>query len=202
VAWSPIGGGAPANDEWRRAQHFVNDFNQTVRSNFNASDHTVLDESMSPWTPRQSKTGNLPHLSYIMCKPKPLGAEFKSKACGKSGVFLFLEIQRGKEGMKDSKYQRELGATTACTIQMAEAMVSNEEDDRDTVFGDSWFKTSKEIVLRSSHFIGVVKTSHACHPKLFIEETTKDWPGGTHLVLQSQLGDKDQIAIGYKYFLF
>jgi hypothetical protein len=89
-------------------------------------------------------------------------------ACGSSGVLLYLEIQCGKEGMKDSKYQRELGTTTACTVRMAEATMSNAEDDRDTVFGDSWFesvKTSEEIVSRGSHFVGVVKAAHARFPK-------------------------------------
>jgi hypothetical protein len=33
---------------------------------------------------------------------------------------LNLEIQQGKEGMKSEKYNRELGATTGCTLRLME----------------------------------------------------------------------------------
>jgi hypothetical protein len=114
--WSPIEGKTPAQDKWRRSQLMLNHFNSVIRSNFNLADCIVLNESMSPWKPRQSKTGNLPHMSFIMRKPKPLGTEFKSVARGLSGVLLHLETQRGKEGMKHSKYQQTLGETAACTV--------------------------------------------------------------------------------------
>ena len=37
-----------------------------------------------------------------------------------TGALLFIKVQRGKEGMKDSRYQQELGATAACTKWMME----------------------------------------------------------------------------------
>ena len=40
----------------------------------------VLDESMSAWRPRTSKCGGLPHISYVIRKPEPLGTEFKAAA--------------------------------------------------------------------------------------------------------------------------
>jgi hypothetical protein len=96
VAWCPIPGKTAANDEWAPLQGLVNDFNDTVKRNFAASDQLCLDESMSPWRPRKTKKGNLPHLSYIERKPKPIGTEFKSVACSVTGIITHLEIQRGK----------------------------------------------------------------------------------------------------------
>ena len=94
--WSPIEGKTPSNDEWAPLQGLVNDFNEVVARNYSESNQKCFDESMSPWRPRTSKKGNLPHLSYIMRKPKPLGTEFKSVGCAATGVMLHLEIQRGK----------------------------------------------------------------------------------------------------------
>ena len=49
---------------------------------------------------RTTAKGNLPLLSYIFHKPEPLGTEFKVVACSITGFLLFIEVQRGKEGMK------------------------------------------------------------------------------------------------------
>ena len=73
----------------------------------------VGDESMSAIWFRTTAKGYLPHLSYIFRNLEPLGTEFKTVACSVTGDLLFIEVQRGKEGMKDSRYQKEIGATTA-----------------------------------------------------------------------------------------
>ena len=86
--------------------------------NIAASFLKVGDESMSAIRPRTTAKGNLPHLSYILCRPEPLGTEFKTVACSVKGNLLLIEVQRGKEGMKHSNYQQELGATAACTNRM------------------------------------------------------------------------------------
>ena len=80
----------------------------------------VGDESMIAiqfWT---TVKGNLPHLSYIFQKLETLGTEFKIVACSVTGALLFIKMQRGKEGTKNSRYQQDLGATAACTKWMME----------------------------------------------------------------------------------
>jgi hypothetical protein len=94
--WAPIDDMTPGDDPWAQMQGLVNDFNKTTLQNFSPSDEKVIDESMSPFKPRQSKKANLPHLSFVKRKPKPHGTEFKCIACGESGIMLKLEIQRGK----------------------------------------------------------------------------------------------------------
>ena len=92
--------------------------------------------------------GNLLHLSYIFRKPDPLGTEFKTVACSVTGALLFIKLQRGKEGMKNTRYQKELGATAACTKRMMEetrgiGQKSKKEGPKDCFLFDSWFALKK-----------------------------------------------------------
>ena len=110
-------------------QWFVDQFNANRKLTFCASREIIVDETMSAWKPRTTKCGNgaedldmpaLPHLSFIQRKPEPLGTEFKVAACSQHRVFLHLEIQRGKDDMKDAKYTSSLGAQSACAIRLLE----------------------------------------------------------------------------------
>ena len=47
-----------------------------------------------------------------------IGTEFKTAACPVSGVMHYMEIQRGKEGMKAAKFNNTMGATSGCTIRL------------------------------------------------------------------------------------
>ena len=106
-------------DEWWREKHIFDGFN-TACKNIAASFLKLGDESMSAirfWT---TVKGNLPHLSYMFRKLEPLGTELKTVVCSVTGALIFTEVQRGKEGMKNSRYQKELRATAACTNRMTE----------------------------------------------------------------------------------
>ena len=91
----------------------INVFNAAC-NNIGSISMKVGDESMSAIRFRTTAKGNLPHLSYIFCKPEPLGIEFKKVSCSVTGALLFIVLHRGKEGMNHSKYQKELGSTAAC----------------------------------------------------------------------------------------
>ncbi len=85
---------------WWHINSFMREF-VANRSRVVAAAHwKVLDELMSPFHPRTLKTGNLPHISYLIQKPQPLGTEFKCAACTVTGCMLALECQEGKECMK------------------------------------------------------------------------------------------------------
>ena len=98
----------------------INGFNVAC-NNISASFLKVGDEFMSEIRFQTTAKGNLPHLSYIFRKAEPLGTEFKTVACSITRYLLFIEVHRGKEVMKHIKYQKELGATAACTKRMMEA---------------------------------------------------------------------------------
>ncbi len=38
-------------------------------------------------------------------------------SCPITGVLRFMEIQRGKEGMKTKEFNQSVGATTGCTLK-------------------------------------------------------------------------------------
>ena len=124
-------------------QYHVDEFNKNRVENVAASIYKTDDEAMSSFRPQKEKTGKIPHLSHIARKPKPIGTEFKATACAKSKIMLHIEIQRGKEGMKNTKYHKELGATAACTLRLAEATNgcgrTEQEQKRDIHICDSWF---------------------------------------------------------------
>ena len=192
-----------------REKLLSNGFN-TACKNIDASFLKVGDESMSAIRFRTTAKGNLPHLSYILCKPDPLSTEFKTVACSVTGALLFIEVQRGKEGMKHSKYQQELGATTVCTKRMTEAtkgvgQTYIEGGTKYCFLFDSWFasKKAEESAMEiGAELIGMVNTNTKGFCKETIEKLTKDWPGGSYLVLRSKHmvpGDRPLIAIGYKY---
>ena len=117
---------------------------------------------------RKTAKGNLPHLSYILRKPEPLGNEFKTVSCSVTGALLFIEVQRGKEEMKDSRYQKELEATAACTKQMMEAtkgigQKSKKEGTKDCFLFDNWFASKKAAEAKmelGAELIGMVKTNN------------------------------------------
>ena len=40
--------------------------------------------------------------------------ELKNVACSRLGTMLYIDIQKGREALKTSKFQNVLGGTTAC----------------------------------------------------------------------------------------
>ena len=165
----------------------------------------MFDESMSAFRPRTSRFGNLPHLSCIDRKPEPLGTEFKVTNTTNIGLGLYLEIQRGREGMADAEFSSDTKKTAACCCRMVQGTVSSTHDDQregrvDTYLGDSWFApvdAAVELKKRfNANFIGVIKTNHSRFPKKFLEETMKEWPPGSHLVLQTTHNDVTLFACG------
>ena len=144
--------------------------------------------------------------------PEPLGTEFKTVACSVTGALLFIEVHIGKEGIKHSKYHQYLVSTEACNKRMMEAtkgVVKNsiKEGTKDCFLFDSWFaskKASKAVMEVGSEWIGMLKTNIKGFFKDNIEKLTKDWPGGSHLVLRSKPmvpGERPLTTVGYKYNL-
>jgi hypothetical protein len=73
------------DDPWNMIMLMVDGYNASRHSWIAASARKTLDESMSAWCPQTSKAGGLPHLSFILRKPEPLGTEFKVIACAVTG---------------------------------------------------------------------------------------------------------------------
>ena len=127
----------------------------------------VGDESMSAMQFRTMSKGDLPHLYYISQKPEPLGTEFNTVAWSVRGALIFLEIQRGKEGMKSGRYHLELGAADACTKRLMEetkglGQRASKGSTRYCFLFSSWFYRKKEAETAASigvDLISMVKTN-------------------------------------------
>ena len=175
----------------------------------------VLDEIMSAFAPQATKTGNLPHLSYILRKPEPLGTEFKCALCCTLLVFLYLDLCRRKndeygESRKYSTQTKMKTAQVSLTL-MEKSKVIRASDDKytnphaspDVYLGDSWFTSVELAVLtqkiHNSHYVGVLKTNSGRSPKAFIESKMSQWPGGSYLNLMATVDNVEIVATGYKY---
>ena len=171
----------------------IDGFN-TACKNIAASFLKFEDESMSAIRFQTTAIGDLPHLSYIFCKPEPLGKEFKKVACSVTGAFLFIEVHRGKSGVNHSKFQKDIGATAACTNRMMEAtkwigQKSIKGETKDCFLFDSCFvsKNAAEAAMEAgAESIGIVKTNTKRFCKDTIEKLTNDWSGGSYPVLRSK----------------
>ena len=120
------------------------------------------------------------HCSIIFRKPETLRAEMKNVACLRLGKMLHPEIQKGKEAMKTSIFQKDLGGTT---VYMKRLVVANKGcgqlKSNETYFDDSCFssiKNAKEIADAGVNYFGPVKMNHK-----FFE--VHSWPLGTRKTL-------------------
>eukprot|EP00957_Ditylum_brightwellii_P133533 10180886-Ditylum_brightwellii.AAC.1 len=75
---------------------------------------------MSAFRPQIRKTGNLPHLSSIPCKPEDVRTELKVVTDVAMMILLYLDNQKGKIEMMKEKYADSMKATTVCSKRMAE----------------------------------------------------------------------------------
>ena len=80
---------------------------------------------------------------------------------------------------------------------------TNPDATPDIFLGDAWFSSVELVVLakqiHDAHYIGVVKTNSGKYPKQFLQETMKDWPGGSYLNLRTTIDGVSVMATGYKY---
>eukprot|EP00873_Tetraselmis_striata_P015222 jgi/Tetstr1/435486/TSEL_024391.t1 len=149
-------------------------------------------------TPRATKLGGLPNLSFIYRKPKPLGTEMKTVCDCDTGVMTYIEIQEGRDPMRVKPHAAEHGVTTACVMRMAETCTSTNS----TLLGDAWFgsvKAAVQVGKMGRHFIGVVKTGHGLFPKAFLKSQLTSAPAGSRVALSAIVDGVDLMAVGYKY---
>ena len=62
---------------------------------------------------------DLPQYSYIFRNPEPLGKEMKNVACSRLWTMLHLDIQKGEEAIKTSKFTNFLVGITAYMNRIA-----------------------------------------------------------------------------------
>ena len=200
--------GEKNTNPWWRVGYLVHSFNQNRQNTVASSRVKTLDESMSAYRPQTRKTGNLPNISFILRKPEPLGTELKTVASkGSNGPIIYAEIQEGKEGMKSKHFFNTHGATSSCVLRLTEGTLNcGQKADpnlKNLFYGDSWFASLKTAVAVTeqveAEFLGPIKTAHRHFPKAYLESSMKEWPPGSHLVMETRVRDHKYYAMGYKY---
>lgn len=204
----PLDDAGKEANKWWPVGYLVHGFNMNRQQTVASSRVKTLDESMSAFRPQTTKTGNLPNISFILRKPEPLGTELKTVASkGSNGPIIWAEVQEGKTGMKNKQHYSTYGATCACVLRLAAGTKDGGQKPdpliRNLFYGDSWFASFKTAVAVTEElnceFLGPIKTNHAKFPKSYLESEMKDWPPGTHMVLETTSRGKAYYAIGYKY---
>ena len=86
--------------------------------------------------------GDLPRYSFIFRNPEPLGTDMKRVECSRLGTMLHLDIQKGMEAMKKSKFQSVLGGTAVCMKRLSIATKGcGQLTSNNTYFSNSWFSS-------------------------------------------------------------
>jgi hypothetical protein len=199
-------------DPWYQFSSVIDEFNTICQSEVVSSQWISIDETMSAWKPLKTALGGLPNISFIVRKPEPLGknlnyyvgTEFKTTGCPITGIIRSMEIQRGKEGMKSQKFNKEIRATSGCTLRLLPNTIPQEKEGvRHGIRGDAWFgsvRTASEVALRGHNGIFQIKQYHASFLKDYIEEALKEAPGGVHIFPEGMTQDEVKlIALGYRY---
>ena len=193
------------NDPWWKFAGAIKQFNENRKSLLLPSEIIAIDETMSAFRPQTTKFGGMPNICFVMRKPEDLGLEFKSAVCPLMGVMTYLEIQRGKEDMRErSEFFSEIGATASCGLRAAKACSHKTGmESEELVIGDSWFGSVKAAVAQAQagfQCVFQVKQNHALYPKKQLEEVLNDAPGGVSMILSgTHSSGLHLIAIGYKY---
>jgi hypothetical protein len=113
------------------------------------------------------------NISFVVQKPEAFGTEFKTIACPGTGVMTTIEIQRGKEGMKEKKYNGDIGTTIGCTLCLLEDSIAEDETYSHGICGDAWFGSVRmaiEMGIRGHEGVFQVKQYSALFQKDFISK--------------------------------
>jgi len=115
-----------------------------------------------------------------------------------------MEIQQGKEVMKNAQFNAAVGSTTGCTLRLLlNSITQDEQELKHCIQDDAWFGsvcTANEVGVHGHEGGFQVKQYASLFPKAFIEEALKDAPGGVYIVLEGTTRDEVKlVAIGYRY---
>ncbi len=114
-----------------------------------------------------------------------------------------MEIQRGKEGMKISQFNAQVGATTGCTLTLLlNTLPPEQQGKKHGIHADAWFgsvRTATEVGLHGHEGVFQIKQYASLYPKSFIKEALNDDLGGVHIALEGTKYEVPLVAVGYRY---
>ena len=144
---------------------FTDAMNQHFLSVFSPDDTLCEDESMI-----KAFHHGMDGRTKIARKPRPVGVEMKVVCCAKSRIVCWIEIQSGKNRMRNMEFVEKFGATVACTLRLIKAWKGSGR----VVVADSWFGSIKAVLavmnLLGLFAVMLVKTAHKGYPKEMLSD--------------------------------
>jgi hypothetical protein len=122
--------------------------------------YLVLDESMSGWRPKTSKTGGLPHITQEIRKPVDLGTMIRNAVDGITGIFIHHDPVDSIEHQWRKKYSKpavksylplgeNISYATAETLRQVE---ESKVVPGGWACGDAWFGSVEACVELKKRF--------------------------------------------------
>ena len=148
----------------------------------------MLDESMSGWRPKTSKTGGLPKISFEPRKPVPLGTMFRNGVECISGIIVNQDISAGPEA-QSYKYYSDLKSclpgnpqVKAHTAEVLRQVKGAGIQKGGWVGGDAWFGSVMTLVEVMKQF--------EVYSTWIIKNNTEFFPMKVlHSILKARFGD-------------
>mgnify|MGYP006203513335 FL=1 len=114
----------------------------------------MLDESRSGWRPKTSKTGGLPHISYEVWKPVPLGTMLRNFVECTTGIFVHHDIVESSTDQWKKNYSDPLTRSSLPRGEMVSyhtAEVLRQAEGANVlrggwVGGDAWFGSIESCI--------------------------------------------------------
>lgn len=141
--------------------HFNNHYVKLVKP----GRYLIIDECMSAFEGVSSKfsvTG-APSITKIIRKPRGIGHELKSTACGDSKMIILLELQEGAKLMEHKKFTDKEQSHTAQTLRLVEPWFNTHR----IIVGDSAFgslSTTCALLAVGLNCIMMVKQCKSKYP--------------------------------------
>lgn len=175
----------------------------------------MLDESMSGWRPKTSKTGGLPHISYEARKPVPLGTMLRNSVECTTGIFVHHDIVESSTDQWKKKYsdpptKSSLPRGEMVSYHTAEVLRQAEGANvlrGGWVGGDAWFG-SIESCIELKKRLGLYSTfiikqnvqyfpMKILHAVLVARHGSR--PAGHWVVMQANIGGVELYVMAYAW---
>ncbi|KAG8302911.1 hypothetical protein J6590_020665 [Homalodisca vitripennis] len=179
-------------DRWHQVRPLINMSVTHWRQSFSPGFKLTVDESMFAWYGKGNYRENgMPAVMKIKRKPKGVVCEVKTICDSTSRIMIGLEINEGKEEMKNKKWQKDFGAGTATTLRLTEPWHGTGR----IVVGDSWFSSVKTSIQLKER--GMVKTAYRNYPlKQTVLRSLKE--KGSFISATASSENVDLICVGWR----
>jgi len=206
--------------DWDIFTPVLDSFNEKRRALFHCI-LLMLDESMSAWKPKTSKTGGLPNLTNEPRKPVDLGSQLRNGVECFTGVLAYQDVVMGPEKQRKKKYyysdvesmlrettslpkKEEMSAHTAEVLRQVEG---SNLPRGGWVGGDAWFgsvMTAVEVKKRLGVYSTfIVKNNKNYFPMEVLHRVLKachgNHPAGHWVVMRAVISHVPLLAIAYAW---